>query len=155
MDQRSCFLIGHRDTGSHIYPLLQAEVERHIVELGVTEFYVGHYGAFDSMAARAVIEAKKRHPAVRLTMVLPYHPALRPAVLPAGFDCSYFPEELVCVPPGKAILRANAHMVRSCDFLICYVCWPSNGARAALDLALRLQKHGLIRVTNLADTGEA
>ena len=38
---------------------LYAAVEQHIVEYGVTEFIVGHYGGFDRLAALAVKEAKR------------------------------------------------------------------------------------------------
>ena len=147
---KSCFFIGHRNSDAKIYPVLMSEVERHIVELGVTDFYVGHYGAFDSMAARAVIEAKKRHPAIRLTMLLPYHPGRKTVELPGGFDGTCFPAGQERVPPRTAILRANEHMVGSSDYLICFVKHPSTGSREIMELALKRQERGLIRVTNLA-----
>ena len=34
-------------------------IKKHITEYSVDEFIIGHYGGFDSMAAKAVIEAKK------------------------------------------------------------------------------------------------
>lgn len=61
MDKKRCFLIGHHDAPESIYPALQREIERHITELGVTEFIVGHYGNFDRMAARALVAAKQIH----------------------------------------------------------------------------------------------
>ena len=54
---KSCFFIGHREASSEILPALQNAVEQHIVEYGVTEFIVGHYGGFDRLAARAVIDS--------------------------------------------------------------------------------------------------
>lgn len=150
MQNGTCFFTGHRDTSSEVYPSLVAEVEHHITKFGVTDFYVGHYGAFDSMAARAVIEAKKRHPKVRLTMLLPYHPTIRPVETPKGFDGSYFPEGQEKTPPRTAILRANEHMIRNSDYLICFVKHPSAGSREVMETALKRQKSGLIHVTNLA-----
>ena len=44
MGGKSCFFIGHREASEEIYPVLYAAVEQHIVEYGVTEFIVGHYG---------------------------------------------------------------------------------------------------------------
>ena len=64
-----CFFIGHRDTPDTVLPALAAEEERHIMEYGVTDFVVGHYGRFDALAAKAVMDAKKRHPAVTLQSV--------------------------------------------------------------------------------------
>ena len=54
MGMKSCFFIGHREASEEIYPVLYAAVEQHIVEYGVTEFIVGHYGGFDRLAASAV-----------------------------------------------------------------------------------------------------
>ena len=69
----TCFFIGHRDAPERVMESLTAAVERQIVEYGVTAFVVGQYGAFDRMAARAVREAKQRHPEVSLTLLLPYY----------------------------------------------------------------------------------
>lgn len=41
---KTCFFIGHRETGERILPALAQEIERHVTEYGVTEFVVGHYG---------------------------------------------------------------------------------------------------------------
>ena len=87
--KKTCFFIGHRDAPDTIYPALLAEVEHHITELRVGEFIVGHYGRFDSLAARAVKELKARYPEVELTLLLPYHPAKRPIQKPEGLTvCS-------------------------------------------------------------------
>ena len=51
LDGKSCFFIGHREASEEIYPALYAAVEQHILEYGVTEFIVGHYGGFDRLAA--------------------------------------------------------------------------------------------------------
>lgn len=71
---KSCFFNGHREAGGDVFPALSEAVEHHITEHGVTDFYVGHYGGFDGLAAQAVKEARERHPEIRLTLVLPYHP---------------------------------------------------------------------------------
>ena len=54
MGRKSCFFIGHREASEEIYPALYAAVEQHIVEYGVKEFIIGHYGGFDRLAASAV-----------------------------------------------------------------------------------------------------
>ena len=60
----TCFFIGHRETPNTLLDKLSAEVERHITEYGVTDFVVGRYGRFDTLAAKCVKAAKKRHPAI-------------------------------------------------------------------------------------------
>ena len=147
---KSCFFIGHRDAGEEVAALLAETIEHHISAYGVRIFYVGHYGAFDSLAARAVIASKKRHSCIRLYMLLPYHPADRPVPVSDGFDGTYYPEGQETVPRRVAIIRANEYMVRNSDYLIAYVQHPSAGAREILELALKRQQQGFIQVTNLA-----
>ena len=77
MGRKSCFFIGHREATEEIYPTLYVAVKQHIVEYGVTEFIVGHYGGFDRLAALAVKEAKISHPDVKLTLLLPYQMCIR------------------------------------------------------------------------------
>ena len=69
MNGKSCFFIGHRETSEAIYPALYAVVEQHILEYGVTEFIVGHYGGFDRLAASAVKAAKHLYPDVKLILL--------------------------------------------------------------------------------------
>ena len=117
--KKTCFFIGHRDAPDTIYPALLAEVERHITELGVGEFIVGHYGRFDSLAARAVKESKAWHPEVELTLLLPYHPAKKPVQKPEGFDSLFYPPGMEKVPYRAAIVRANPVRYRSCGLPDC------------------------------------
>lgn len=127
MKSKSCFFIGHREAPESIYPELAQTVEQ-LIGQGVTDFYVGHYGNFDRLAARAVIAAKQRYPEVRLTMLLPYHPAERKVALPAGFDGSLYPPGMENVPRRFAIARANRWMVEHCTHLVAYVTHPASNA---------------------------
>lgn len=148
---KTCFFIGHRSTPDTVRPALTREVERHIVEYCVTDFVVGHYGHFDTLAARAVIDAKQRHPSVTLTMLLPYHPSERPVPVLVGFDGTFYPPDMEHVPRRLAIVLANHWMLCNSDYLIAYVRYPSNGSREVLEEARLREAKGLIRVTNLAD----
>ncbi len=116
---KTCFFIGHRDAPESIYERLLSAVERHISEYGVTDFVVGRYGNFDHFAARAVIEAKRHHADVTLTLLMPYY-RTDAEPLPDGFDGSLFPDGLENVPKRAAILRANQYMIHHCDYLIVY-----------------------------------
>lgn len=139
MRSKSCFFIGHRDAPESIYPELAQTVEQ-LIEQGVTDFYVGHYGNFDRLAARAVIAAKKQHSEVRLTMLLPYHPAEREVVLPAGFDGSLYPPGMEKVPRRFAIFRANRWMVEHCTHLVAYVTHPASNAGKVVEWGRKLRK---------------
>ena len=136
----TCFFIGHHDAPESVYPALLAAVERHIAEHGITEFFVGRYGAFDRMAARAVRTVKEKHPGVTLTLLLPYHPsAYKPKQVEdfANYDGTYYPAGLESVPKRCAILRANRAMVDQCTHLIAYHRHPAGNTSAVVEYAQR------------------
>ena len=145
----TCFFIGHREAPDSLLPQLFAAVERHIIELGVTEFVVGSYGWFDSMAARTVRATKKNYPEVTLTLLLHYHPYDRPIPTPDGFDGTFYPPGMETVPKRAAIVRANRYMVEHSDYLIAYAWHPASNARDLVEYAKKREKRGLIQVTEL------
>jgi hypothetical protein len=149
MCRKSCFFIGHRDAPEALLPALADEVERHISEYGVEDFAVGQYGRFDSLAARAVKDAKQRHPEVTLTLLLPYHPFDRPVQTPPGFDGTFYPPGMEKVPKRAAIVRANRYMVDHSDYLIAYAWQPASNARTLVEYAQKKEQQGRIHVTML------
>lgn len=151
MTGATCFFIGHRETGDELLPALTAAVERHITEYGVTNFMVGRYGNFDKLAARTVIDVKKRHPEVTLTMLLPYHPFDRPTPTPKGFDGTFYPPGMETVPKRLAIVRANRYMIENSCHLIAYVWHPASNARELVEYARSRKRKGMIHIENLAE----
>jgi len=144
----TCFFIGSRYATDVVQKPLDKAIERHIVEYGVTEFVVGHYGNFDGEVIGALQRAKKYHPEVALLLLVPYHPYDRPIDPPKGFDGTYYPEGMERVPKRLAIVRANRFMVDHSDYLITYI----HGVGKSRDLAeyaRRREKRGLIHVEDL------
>lgn len=47
-------------------------VTQNLIEQGATTFFLGGYGAFDSLAASILREQKKKHPQIELVLVLAY-----------------------------------------------------------------------------------
>lgn len=144
---KTCFFIGHRDALESVVPALQAVVERHITECGVTAFMVGHYGNFDRLAATAVIAAKAAHSQITLTLLLPYHPAEQPIDVPCGFDDSCYPLGLENVPRHVAIPQANRYAVEHADYVIAYARYTASNTCRIVEFA---QKRG-VPVDNLAN----
>ena len=144
-----CFFIGHRESGDELLPALTEAVERHITEYGITSFMVGRYGNFDKLAARVVIDEKKRHPEVTLTLLLPYHPFDRPTPTPKGFDGTFYPPGMETVPKRVAIVRANRYMVEHSTHLIAYAWHPASNARALVEHARIWGRKGKIHIENL------
>ena len=118
---RSCFFIGHRHAEERIYEKLLTAIDTHISAYGVTDFLVGHYGDFDRMAARAVAEARRTHPGISLTMLLPYYPEDRAISVPPIFDGTFYPPGMEFFPKRYAIVRANQYAIEHNDYLIAYV----------------------------------
>ena len=147
MGGKSCFFIGHRETSEAIYPALYAVVEQHILEYCVTEFIVGHYGGFDRLASSAVKEAKRFYPEVKLTLLLPYHPAERSIPTLDGFDGTFYPPGMESVPRKAAIIRANRYVVDHVDYLIAYVWHPASNARELAEYAESREKKGSLIIT--------
>lgn len=148
---KSCFFIGHREVDESLLPKLQGAIERLITEEDVSYFYVGGYGGFDRIAGVAVKQAKKQHPKIVLKLVLPYHPAERPVVTPAGYDGTYYPDGIEKVPRQYAVVRSNKILVDTSDWLIAYVRHGASNSRKLLEYAQRRERKELIRVINLAE----
>ena len=147
---KSCFFIGHREVSENIASLLSESIERHITELGVTEFIVGGYGAFDRIVARQLAVAKELHPEINIMLLTPYHPSERKIRLPEGFELTYYPPGMENVPRRLAIVRANRYMIEHSDYLIAYVWQAASNARDLFEYAKKLEKKGRIKIENLA-----
>ena len=147
MKPTTCFFIGHREVPEEIRPRLAEAVERHIAEYSVREFVVGHYGAFDRMAAHVVRNAKVQHP---LVLLLPYFPYEHMDEVKDEYDVSYYPPGMEKVPKPFAIVKANEHMIKTSEYLICYNKGYVGKTRDFVEMALRREKKGLIHVVNLA-----
>ena len=149
MEAKTCFFIGHREAPDSLLPAIAAEVERHIIEYGVKDFIVGKYGRFDTLAAKCVKAAKKRHPEVTLALLLPYHPHDRPTPTPPGFDSTFYPPGMETVPKRAAIIRANRYMVDHSGYLIAYAWHPASNARDLVEYAQKREKRKMIQITIL------
>ena len=138
--ERTCFFIGHREANERVLPALEQAVEQLIMESGVTDFVVGHYGAFDGMAAKVIKAAKKRHPEVTLTLLLPYHPFDRPIPVPKGYDSTFYPPGMENVPKKYAIVRANRYMVDHSDLVVAYLRYAGGGTYYTVKYAVERGK---------------
>ncbi|MBQ7255541.1 MAG: hypothetical protein IJS31_04770 [Oscillospiraceae bacterium] len=151
MDWKTCFFIGHRDAPESIGSKLLETVERHITDYDVSEFVVGHYGRFDSMAAAAVRTLKKTYPNIRLLLLLPYYPTSVAEQDISGYDATFFPPGMERIPKPYAIIRANEYMIQNSAFLICYNTNTVRNTQRLVKFALTRARKRLIQVTNIAE----
>jgi hypothetical protein len=146
----TCFFIGNHDAPESLRKQLEQTVEQLITEHGVDDFVVGHYGSFDRMAAGAVKAAKKRHPEVTLSLLLPYYGQDEPEERLLGFDSTFYPPGMEQVPKRFAIVRANRYMLRHCEFLVAYDKHGEN-TRKLLETARGLEKWGQLHIIKITE----
>ncbi len=142
-----CFFIGHADAEPALRSQIDVAVREHILERGVTEFVVGQYGHFDTMAAASVIKEKKEFSFITLAILLPYHPFERKVTAPEGYDTTIYPPGMETVPRRFAIDRANRYMIKNSEFLIAYAWQPGGNATRLTEYAKRRRN---ITVTELS-----
>jgi len=115
--------------------LLDKQIESLIAD-GADTFYLGGYGQFDQLAAKAVFEAKKSHPEIRSILVIPY--------LNQEYDTHLYDETLY-PPIEKALLRfaiskRNKWMVSEADVIISGVKHDWGGAAKTIKTVQRQKK---------------
>ncbi len=114
---------------------------RTLLEQGNHKFYLGGYGDFDLLAAKALYELKQEYPETESILILPY---LDRKVDASLYDSTIYPP-LENVPKRYAISRRNKWMVEQADMVIACVDHDWGGASKTLEYAV---KKGL-RIINL------
>lgn len=141
-----CVFFGHRNAYDVNAVLLAQTIEMAIEQYGITEFWCGGYGAFDSLTYATVCKIQEQHPHIRIYKVLAYMPGERSKLTEVTVDTIY-PEGLESVPKRFAISRRNDYMVDNCTVLIAYVKNHFGGAYKAYTRAIRKGK----TVINIAE----
>ena len=129
---------------------VKEQVQRCASEASVT-CYLGGYGDFDMLCARACKELKAERGGVELVYVTPY---LTPSVQAkikemqrSGLcDTSVYPP-IENVPPRFAIAKRNEWIVANADLVIAYVEQACGGAYKTLRAARRRRK----KIINISD----
>ena len=105
------------------------------------DFFLGEYGAFDSLAYECARDFQKKHPSVKLIFITPYlSPNYRKNIdASKKFDQIIYPE-LEKVPPRYAVLRRNRWIVEQAEVLIAYVDHRYGGAYRTYQYALTKKK---------------
>ena len=135
---KTCCFFGHREVTHNIIDKLKAIIESLIAENGVTEFYVGHQGQFDSMVYSILKELKAKYPQIRYTVVLAYMPDEH--IKDVYGEDTLYPDGLETVPKRFAISKRNDWMIRQSGVAVCYVHKITGGAVKFRDKA---EKKGL------------
>lgn len=72
--KKVCCFAGHSQiyNTEEIFTSITEKIENLIVNEKVTHFYVGNYGSFDKLSARAVRTLKEKYSHITLALVIPY-----------------------------------------------------------------------------------
>ena len=135
---KTCCFFGHREVTHNIKDKLIAIIEKLITKDGVTEFYVGHQGQFDSMVYSVLKELKRKFPQIRYIVVLAYMPDEH--IQEVYGEDTLFPDGMENVPKKFAISKRNDWMIQQSGIAVCYVYKITGGAAKFRDKA---EKKGL------------
>ncbi len=147
-----CCFAGHSEIyhTDDIYDNLIKLIEKLVVEEKVSEFWVGNYGNFDRLSAKAVRSLKEKYPHIQLNLIIPYLTSNINENKEVYYEkCDHIlmadlPEK---TPKRFQILKCNEYMVDNSDFIICCVKFSWGGAAKTLEYA---QKKKHIKIFNLA-----
>ena len=128
---------GHRDVSqSDDVRAWLVDCVESLIQEGATDFYLGGYGSFDSMAASVVWKLKEKYPGICSVLVIPY---LNRDIDTSRYDLTTYPP-LETVPKRFAITKRNEWMVQAADVVVAYVLHGWGGAAATLEYAKRKKK---------------
>ena len=147
-----CTFAGHGDYtyGKDTYQKMISCIKQLICEKNISEFWVGSYGSFDSLAIITVSDLKEIYPHIKLRLVVPYMTSFiikHKAKCEEMFDEVIIPDICEKIPKCAYIPLCNQYMVDKSDVLICFVKKESGGALKTFQYALKKNKE----IINLAD----
>lgn len=145
MEHRRCCFAGHGQLsyGEDVYEKLIEVLKRLVTDENVTEFFVGNYGSFDSLCAKAVRHIKEEFPHINLTLVIPYltkEIENNKDYFNSAFDSILVADMPENTPKAIKILKCNEYMVRKSEFVVAYVKYSFGGAYKAIEFAQRKGK---------------
>lgn len=133
-----CCFTGHRKIPkteiSILYKHLQAAI-KFSIQQGVTDFYAGGALGFDTLAAQAVLKARRFHPQIRLILALPCRNQdvrwkeadrlLYASIMQRADEVIYLSERYT----RGCLFERNRYLIDHCDICICY-CKSGEGGTA-------------------------
>ena len=144
----ACTFFGHRECYGLDSPVLHQAIEELIVK-GVDTFYVGHQGQFNSMVYSCLKQLSKRHPHIRVCVVLAYLPTEKNEY--DDMTVTMYPE--IEGHPKFAIERRNRWMIEVSEYCLCYINHTWGGAYKFAKLAKQRGKT-VINIGNVEIGGQ-
>lgn len=159
MKIKTCCFTGHRKIPPAQYQKiaqrLKLEIEA-LIKRGVVYFGVGGALGFDTIAAEAVLELRKKYPQIRLILVSPcktqtYHWSEQDRAIYRSIQKAC--DKYVCLSEKytrDCMKKRNRHLVENSAYCICYLTKCFGGTAYTVEYA---KKNGL-KIVNIADEDE-
>ena len=138
-----CTFAGHGNNyyySDDTYKKIISCLKQLITDKNISEFWVGNYGYFDAIAARAVRNIKEEYPHIKLCLVVPYITSrINKFKLEYvnAYDEIIIPEMSPQTPIRAYIPICNQYMVDKSVCLLCYIERESGGAFKTYKYALK------------------
>lgn len=154
LQMQTCCFTGHRELSFFARMRLRRRLPRVIAELmeqGVRYFGCGGAQGFDTLAAQAVLAARRRHPQIRLILVLacPEQADRWPAPARKRFQAILAQaDKVVYVQPtytASCFFKRNRHLANHSQVCVCY-CRRDTGGTA---MTVRYAKEKGLRIIAL------
>ena len=140
----ACCGFGHRELYRDIKKDLQQAIEKLVEQKGISVFYTGNMGEFDSLFINAVNECKRKtEKEIRLVLVLPYLTKelnKNKEYYEETFDEIIIPEICEAAHYKQAITRRNEWMIEQSQIVLSAVYRDFGGAFTALQYAVKCDK---------------
>ena len=147
--KRICCFAGHSkiDDIEFVYKRLLEITKNLIINENVTHFQVGNYGTFDKLAVKSLNKLKEKFD-IKIELVIPY---LTKEINEykeeyyKNYNSILIADIPLATPQRLKIIKCNEYMIKSCDYLICYVKHSWGGASKTLEFA----KENNIKIINI------
>lgn len=151
----NCCFTGHRmipyDQIAQVYTTLQSTI-RELIREGTMYFFTGGAVGFDTLCAKAVLELKQEHPAIKLILLLPCQSQARywsekekveyQEIKSRADDVRYISTEYT----KYCMFKRNRALVDNADVCVCYLDKDTGGTAYTVGYA----KSKGLRIVNLA-----
>ncbi len=156
--EKCCSFTGHRIIKSEHLSIIQKNLSaliRDMLMLGITDFITGGALGFDTLAAKAVLEAKQENPSVRLVLALPCRNQTKgwrksqiaeyEEILASADEVIYVSDEYY----SGCLHKRNRFMVDHSSHCIFYITSKRSGTAYTLNYALEsdLKAHNILYFT--------
>ena len=138
-------------SGERVKEIVKEQIRNNALNAENITCYLGGYGDFDEICARACRELKKEYSVLELVYVAPYislseQTKIKEMQIYSLYDTSIYPP-IENTPPKFAILKRNEWMITNADLVITYIKHTYGGAYKALQAAKRKKK----KIINICD----